>query len=534
MRIRVELPGRVQELVLSPAAARRRLSEILRAENLPLNTRCGEKNLCAGCVIELVDGSLVNVDDGEVVSSAGDPLEIRGCRHRPASEEVALRVPQRALLAYAPQVLDDYRVNVPYARDPLVARGLGVAIDIGTTTVVVQILDPVSGAVIGKASGFNKQMHFGDDVLTRINLCGTDPEMLGRLHRAIVAQTLMPLLEEALGGRADDEVACFAIAGNTTMLHLLVGEDPTSMGFAPFTPSFLEREPFLAGSIGLSPTSAPVHLLPCVAAYIGADLTSGLFASGLLYDEGPSLLVDIGTNGEILLIHDGVVSGCATAAGPAFEGSGLSCGLRAGEGAIAHIWLEREPFAIGVEKIGPRHLRATGLCGSAYIDFLAEGRRVGLLSSPGRFQPPVGAEHTVTDTYGSALVVAHGQGKRPIVVTEADVGRLLQAKAAIAAGILTLLSRYGLVPADVRHLYLAGGFGMHLNLANAIACGLLPGFSVDQIQLVGNTSLAGATLALLDRNTLAELSKARQGVEIVELNLEPGFEDTYIDQLFLP
>ncbi len=546
-----------ESLVIGPDKLGLRLTRILRGEGLPLNTRCGEKDMCAGCTIELVRGSLVHVETGEVAL----PGEIRACQYMVGSDaEVVLRIPPRALLAYAPQVVADYRINVPYARDPLADSGLGVAVDVGTTTVVVQLVDLLTGDTVGRAAGFNKQMHFGDDVLTRINLCSTDVAMLAELQRAIVAETLRPLLDEALAGaeRQRDEVSCITVAGNTTMLHLLVGEDPSPMGIAPFTPRFLDRGPFPAGAIGLEPGDANVHLLPSIAAYIGADLTAGLLASGLAYEEGPSLLVDVGTNGEILLMHGGEISGCATAAGPAFEGSRLTCGLRAGEGAISHLSLEADPFAVRYEVIGDGGGRPTGLCGSAYIDFLAEGRRVGLLDEIGRFSSALGCDSVgrpvasnderlgqetgringIKETgrikSGRCFKVAKGQGARAIVVSEADVASLLQAKAAIAAGILTLLARHKLDSADVKTLYLAGGFGMHLDIGNAIACGLLPGFSVEQVQLVGNASLAGATLALLDKNLLAEMKTLREKVEVVELNLDPSFEDRYISQLSLP
>lgn len=533
MRLSVHLPDGVQELVLGAEQTRKRLSEILRSHNLPLNTRCGEKDMCAGCLVELVDGVLEHVDGSTLSSRLDDPTEIRACRYRPRGEAVAIRVPQRSRLAYAPQVLDSYRINVPYAHDPLASDGIGVAVDVGTTTVALQAIDLATGHVVGKASGFNKQMHYGDDVLTRINLCSTDPALLPKMQEAIVGETILPLVREAIGDPA--QVACYTIAGNTTMLHLLAGEDPTPMGIAPFTPRFLEREPFQAGLVGLGPAAAPVYLLPSIAAYIGADLTAGLFASGLLYDEGPSLLVDVGTNGEILLRHDGRTSCCATAAGPAFEGSGLTGGIRAGEGAISHVSFQSHPFQIEWERIGPKGLKPMGICGSGYVDLLAEGRRCGLLGPTGRFQELEGLdEHLVDTTHGRAMRVAWGQGKRPILVSEGDVARLLQAKAAVAAGILTLLGRHGLAPSDVKTLYLAGGFGMHLDLPNAIGCGLLPGFATRQIELVGNTSLAGAMLAVVDRNTLAELAKARADVEVVELNLDPDFEDTYLDQLSLP
>jgi uncharacterized 2Fe-2S/4Fe-4S cluster protein (DUF4445 family) len=180
-----------------------------------------------------------------------------------------------------------------------------------------------------------------------------------------------------------------------------------------------------------------------------------------------------------------------------------------------------------------------GVCGSAYVDLLAHGRRSGLLLPVARFNPdapPGAADHLIADDegYGRAFVLAYGQGKRPIVVTESDLASLLQAKAAIAAGIHTLLQLAGFEPRQVQRLYLAGGFGMHIDIHSAIACGLLPGFAAEQVEVVGNTSLGGAYLTLLDRKSLAELDRISQRLEVIELNLDPRFESNFLDALVLP
>ena len=305
---------------------------------------------------------------------------------------------------------------------------------------------------------------------------------------------------------------------------------------------------------------------------MGADLTAGAFATGLVYDEGPSLLVDVGTNGEIILKRGGHLSGCATAAGPAFEGAGLTNGVRATVGAISHIALKAIPdplnsesgmsVSLGNSQVSAKQTGATpvpltpdnqthphtliietekigqgmpiGLCGTAYVDFLAEGRTTGFLTERGRFAEGFTDQTIPWKDYGRALRVATGTGKVDIVITETDIAGLLQAKAAIAAGILTLLERCGLTPAQIKNLYLAGGFGLHLNRVNAIACGLLPGFVPEQIEVVGNTSLGGAYLALLDCGALDEITRAGTKMDVIELNLDPGFEDRYIEQLSLP
>lgn len=535
----------VRSLALSSAEESQLLTEILRRRQMPLNTRCGQRHICDGCTIELLGGTLVHAATGQLLSASGEPLAVRACEFRPhPGSEVRLRIPARALLAHQPFVLTDFSIQVPYAQDPIVpAPGLGVAIDIGTTTVVVLLADLATGAILSRAAGFNHQMHLGDDVVTRITLCAQDPGNVRRLQRAVVDQAIAPLLRRC-ADQADvrlDQVRCMTVAGNTTMLHLFCGVDPSSMGVAPFTPRFLDHrilrvpEIFDCSSLDLVP-STQLHVLPGAAAYIGADLAAGVVASGLLYDEGPSLLVDVGTNGEIILKHGDALLGCATAAGPAFEGAGLSSGVRAATGAISGISIGRDPFTIKTTTIDDAP--PIGLCGSAYIDLLAEGRAAGLLTPAGRFDRanlPSGAGNYLIgwNNHDLALRLARIAGT-DIVVSQTDIARLLQAKAAVAAGILILLKNAGLAPADVRRLYLAGGFGTHMNGRNAVACGLLPGFTGDQIRAVGNTSLAGAYLALMDSSVLPELARIRQRLQVVELNLDPDFESTYIDQLLLP
>jgi uncharacterized 2Fe-2S/4Fe-4S cluster protein (DUF4445 family) len=280
----------------------------------------------------------------------------------------------------------------------------------------------------------------------------------------------------------------------------------------------------------------PIQLLPSIAGYIGADITAGLYATGMVFDAKPSLLVDIGTNGEIVLQHYASLTACATAAGPAFEGCGLRCGTRAREGAVSDLSITCDPFEISARTIGDiPPARATGVCGSAYIDFLASARGCGLLGHAGRFIPEVWAvlpdTFRLTDDGERALSLA---GPGSPCISEVDVAVLLQAKAAIGAGIETLLETAGIRAEEISRVYLAGGFGMHLNVTNAIAIGLLPGFTPEQVRVVGNTSLAGALLALIDRTTLAEMEALREQVRVIELNLAEGFEDRYVEHLMLP
>ncbi len=643
--LKIESPQGVQTILLSAVQRRLRLTELLRHEGLSLNTRCGQKSLCDGCLVQLVSGTLVGHGDAKSVSAAGAPRMVRGCEYRVGDETAAIHlvIPARSLLAYEPQVVSEFRVNVPRAHDPiwqnivvereeLSAEGgdlaglgrliaqrmkltnlpgptqlmadqfgelqkagrlfitveyrgaswhmtgaydkvpptpLGVAIDVGTTTVALLLVNMNDGQVVANTAGFNRQMHLGDDVITRINLCSTDHAMLERLQQAVVRDTIERLITRALAaaGASDNQICAFTVAANTTMLHLLAGVDPTPLGFAPFTAPFLERRLMHASQVHLH-LSGPVdqddpaqpsdskqnndgahedmpdeqaaasvdpaiHLLPSAAAYIGADLTAGIFSSGLMYDAGPSLLVDVGTNGEIILKVGDKMYGCATAAGPAFEGARLVSGMRAGQGAISRVRIEAEPLAVHIQTIG--QVKPTGICGSAYVDFLAQARKAGLLTPTGRLEEHVPADWVAAqENNGKAFRVAYGHGKESILISESDIASLMQAKGAIAAGILTLLRRANVLPEQIKRLYLAGGFGMHIDIANAIDCGLLPGFTPQQVQVVGNTSLAGAYLSLLDSGVMDELSRIAKGIEVIELNLDPEFEMCYIDQLQLP
>ena len=524
-------------------AAPRSLADVLATHELPLNTRCGQRGLCRGCEVELRSGT-ANVDGNSIAA----PAVIKACRAR-LECAAAIFVPARSRIEHRPQVSETFEIAVPYAHQPLFpfvpgGRDTAFAVDVGTTTVVVLLVDLVTGEVLSRAGAFNEQIRFGDNVITRIE-AARNPETLLAMQRAIVAETIQPLLAQACerAGRGPERIAGGAIAGNTTMLHLLVGEDPTPLGIAPFTPRFIAGRKVSAGDIKLVdaglPAETPIQLLPGIAAYIGADITAGVFASGMVFDERASLLVDIGTNGEIVLQSGGKLTACATAAGPAFEGSGLRCGTRARDGAVSDLNLKLNPFALETEVIGNVPLaRANGLCGSAYVDFLATARGCGLLGVTGRFEASAwGAlpEQCRFQHEGRrAFRLAARNGADDLRVSEVDVALLLQAKAAIGAGIEVLLQTAGIRAADIGKVYLAGGFGMHLNVAHAIAIGLLPGFREAQVRVVGNTSLAGALLALVDRTTLYEMEALREQVSVIELNLADGFEDRYIEHLMLP
>lgn len=535
-----------QTLVIDAEAGdlNRPLSRILHQRGFSLNTRCGEKGLCRGCQCSLVDGAVQLPE--KTVSSSGEPLPFLSCQARILpNQETVVRVPQKSLLYHHPVVTGEFKIKVSVGRQPLfpIASGrpsIAAAADIGTTTVFVILLNPETGKVLAQAGDFNAQIRYGDNVLTRIDACSRDPTNLNALQQTLLENTLLPLLRQCCRQiqRDPKDLSGIAVTGNTTMLHLLAGVDPSPLGIVPFRPAFLKSQSLRYADLPFPDSSfapdLPLYLLPGISGYVGADICAGLFATGTPYAEEAVLFLDVGTNGEIALHRGSDLWVTATAAGPAFEGSGLTSGCRAGEGAVSHLSFESNPFRVELEILGKgRH--AHGICGTAYLDFLARARAINLLTPTGRFDPAFRENHPEwfsREDDGWCFNLTPGKNQ-PVSISEVDVALLLQAKAAIAAGIQVLLQLAGLRPNQVDTLYLAGGFGLHLNRESAIRSGLLPGFHLNQIEPVGNTSLAGAYLACLDQSILAEINRFRERARIIELNTQPQFEDTYIENLLL-
>ncbi|MBN8216590.1 MAG: DUF4445 domain-containing protein, partial [Spirochaetes bacterium] len=346
------------------------LLDLLRENGVPMDARCGGRGLCERCRVTLVSGSLES-EAGPV--AAGEEISSCLCRVK-AGEALSLQVPRRSLVHEKTEVVADFRLpggrNLPVlAEGATASQTTALAIDIGTTTVAALLLDTSTGAVLSRASALNAQVAFGEDVLTRIQFGGASPENLAKIQGAIARETLVPVLERALEGFHGAPPRELVIAGNTTMLHLLCGVDPTPLGFSPFTPRFLDQRVETAGALGLElpgiPAATPCRLLAGFSAYVGADITAGVIASGLEDDPGPSLLVDAGTNGEIVFKRGDRYLATATAAGPAFEGRGLCSGMRAARGAIDAVRFQAGGGAFRFSVVGGDALEPAGLCGSA-------------------------------------------------------------------------------------------------------------------------------------------------------------------------
>jgi uncharacterized 2Fe-2S/4Fe-4S cluster protein (DUF4445 family) len=408
-------------------------------------------------------------------------------------------------------------------------RCYGAAIDIGTTTLVAALIDLNTGKELGATSSLNPQVVFGHDVLSRIR-CAADPEGFVKLHDAIVRELERMLSMLARRGRIETaHIYELVLSGNTCMLHLAAGVNPLSLGRYPYTPMLKGGECIPVRDVGFSlPDAARIYFPPIISGFVGADITAGIIATGLHREPGVVLFIDIGTNGEMVLSINGRLVATSTAAGPAFEGMNIACGMRAADGAV-------EKFSIGddgllsVGTIGKA--KPVGICGSGLVDVVGELVSHGVLDRNGRFSK----NGHIPDPIRERMSFEHGKSifliSDEVFLTQQDVRQVQLAKGALRSGIDILLAGSGLKYSDVDQVLIAGAFGFHLRTKNLVRIGILPGELEAKIDLVGNTSKTGARALLLDLSLRREALRIVDRVNVIELANEPGFERTFIGNL---
>ncbi|MDR3588123.1 MAG: ASKHA domain-containing protein [Negativicutes bacterium] len=415
-------------------------------------------------------------------------------------------------------------------------RLLGLAVDVGTTTVAVFLVDLLSGTVVGKEGTHNKQAKFGDDVITRIIHASEEDEGLEDLQQAI-AETVNDLTAALVAkhGICAGDIRAVVTAGNTTMAHLLLGLQPRYIRLEPFVPVASRFPCVKAGELGLRVhPDAPVFSFPAVASFVGGDIVAGVLANGMAEEEPLTLFIDIGTNGEMVLGNRDWLVGCACSAGPAFEGAGISHGVRAMQGAIERLAIDRATFEVTYSTIGGT--KPLGICGSGLIDALAKMRRAGVIDRAGKMQDLATPRIRKAET-GIEFVLAWADetaGGRDLVITEADVKNLLRAKGAVYAGLRSLLKTVDMEMASIERVYIAGGFGSYLNIADAVEIGLLPDIGSAKYHFIGNTSVKGAYAGLVASAVLPAAEALAERITYLELAAGNLFMEEFIAALFLP
>ena len=412
----------------------------------------------------------------------------------------------------------------------------GLSFDVGTTTVVGMLVNLISGEVIGMEAEANPQAAHGADVISRIMFAGESRENL-KLMQSEIVKCLNRIAEGLAGthGVSMGHIYDSVVAGNTTMSHLLLGVDPKRLALVPFTPVFCEAARMKAGEFGLKINRmADVTLLPNIAGHVGSDITAGIVASGIIEKRGNHLLIDVGTNGEIVLCADGRAVCCSTAAGPAFEGASIYQGMRAASGAIERVDITENGVSIRV--IGGK--KPSGICGSGIIDAVSELFKAGLIDRTGKLftrekalEKGIAAElagRLRDGKTGREFVLAYIDDADDVAITQKDIREVQLAKAAMRAGIGLLMKEFGLAEKDLQYVYIAGAFGNHIRTESAVGIGLIPDIGEEKILYIGNAAGIGAVMALLSLEARGHAKETAKKIRHIELAVDPSFQEVYL------
>ncbi len=426
----------------------------------------------------------------------------------------------------------------------------GLAVDVGSTTIAAHLCDLQTGAVLATESMMNPQVRYGEDLLSRVSYAMTEAQGVQRLNRAVVrALNDLAASAAAAAGIRTDEITDMVLVGNTVMHHLLLGIDPAELGQLPFALATYDPVDIKARELGLKAAhpGAMVHILPCIAGYVGADNVGVLLAEQAYLDDQITLIVDIGTNAEILLGTRDWMLSASSPTGPAFEGAHISHGQRAAAGAVERVRIDPQTGAVRYKVIGDARwsdelaageiLRPTGICGSGIIEVVAELFMAGLLDKGGRFVPEADRLNPRVRYTGrtAELVLAPADetaSGSEIVVTQADIRAIQLAKGALYAGVRLLMNHRGIRQVD--RIKLAGAFGSYIDPLHAMIIGLIPDCDLSRVVAIGNAAGDGARIALLNAERRAAARLAARSVEYVETAAQSVFQDTFVEALALP
>lgn len=412
----------------------------------------------------------------------------------------------------------------------------GLAIDIGTTTVKMNLVDLNIGETAASGGEYNRQQQYGDDVINRIIYSADSPEGQETLRRAVV-DTINDLVDRMLKekGIQPEQVYSCVVAGNTTMTHLFLGVYTNYLRLEPYIPAVNKPFPVRGAEVGLKMNSRGyVFNLPAVASYVGGDITSGVLATQLAKSDKLTLFIDIGTNGEMVLGNKDWQISCAASAGPCFEGGGIKYGMRAMAGAIDKIEIspEYDVFVNAIDNEKP-----VGICGSGLIDTIATMLKSNVINRTGHYNTSLKIPRLREGEEGWEFVLVWGREAahgNDIVILESDIQNILRAKGAIFAAVRSLLNHMGMTVDDLDEVLIAGGFGNSLNIRDAVTIGMLPDVTREKYRYVGNTSLKGAQMVLTSGDALKEVGEIAKGMTYLELSVGVGFMDEFVSALFLP
>ncbi|MBT9142394.1 MAG: CDP-6-deoxy-L-threo-D-glycero-4-hexulose-3-dehydrase reductase [Syntrophomonadaceae bacterium] len=415
-------------------------------------------------------------------------------------------------------------------------RNFGIALDIGTTTIVAELSDLNTHKILGIKATHNRQSGYGEDVITRM-VYASKEDGLEKLHHAVVDAVNELIFALAVENEISlNEITGVSMAGNTTMLHLLLRVDPAYLRREPYVPTanFMPVIRAAEAGIKINPRGL-LACLPGVSTYVGGDITVGILASGIDEARKLTMLIDIGTNGEIVLGNKEWLVCCSSSAGPAFEGSGVCSGVRAMEGAIQRVEIDPDNYDVKCSVIGG--VKPVGICGSGYVDTLAELFKAKLIERSGKIIEGAKTNRVRTGTEGLEFVLSwakENKSQEDIVITQTDITNIVRSKGAIYTAAEILASKMNVKMKDINKIYLAGGFGNYLNIEKSIWIGMLPDLPRKKFEFIGNSSLTGARFALLSYDAMAKVQEIARKMTYIELSVDPDFMHAYTASIFLP
>jgi uncharacterized 2Fe-2S/4Fe-4S cluster protein (DUF4445 family) len=441
-----------------------------------------------------------------------------------------------ATLARAVRPVDGKTRIVNIQAGDTTQRNYAIAMDIGTTTVYGQMIDLASGLVLAQYGDFNGQISYGEDVISRM-VFAEKPGGLAKLHEVVI-KTINTIIAKLIKHAQVDpeDISAITLAGNATMTQLLLEIDPRHIRRSPYVPAATLFPPLKAADLGMALGAHVAALVyPAVSSYVGGDIVAGVMGSGMYRTDELTLFMDIGTNAEIVIGNKDWLACAACSAGPAFEGGGITFGMRATKGAIEDFSIDPltyEPMNITIGNVRPK-----GICGSGLIIITATLFELGIVNSRGKFDRDLKTPRIRATDGIYEYVLAwekDTQIDRDIVLTEIDIENLIRAKGAIYSGAMTLLEEVGLSMADVERIILAGGFGSYVDLEKAMIIGLLPETDPDKVTFVGNGSLMGAKMSSLTNRIRQDVVEVTKKMTNFELSETVSYMDHYVAALFLP
>ena len=415
---------------------------------------------------------------------------------------------------------------------------VGCAIDIGTTTVSMVLVDLESGKILAKGSSGNGQIRYGADVINRI-IEQSRPGGKKKLQDAIVKETLTPIIANLCktAGISARSILRLSVGSNTTMNHLLVGVDADPVRMDPYIPSFFGWEGLLAGDLHLPANPlAPIIIAPNIGSYVGGDITAGTLAAGFWNKEEMSLFIDLGTNGEIVFGNSDFLMSCACSAGPAFEGGDISCGMRATDGAIEACTIDKTTMEPTLTIVGDAGQKPVGICGSGIIDIISELYRCGIINAKGLFIKEGARVQRDQHGMGRFVIATADESEtgREVSINEVDIDNFIRAKGAIFSAIDTLLQSVDMTVEMIDKVYVAGGIGSGINMKNAVNIGMLPDVDLEKFHYIGNSSLTGAYAMVISDEATAKCAEVGANMTYLELSTYPGYMDSFVAACFIP